>query len=283
MPDIIMHVNYFETGYPLSTTFDKAKFYGYQGVELRGVRKDTATADYLKEIKTEWDRTGLKHVILSCPAKLTDDDANAREQSLAECVDLLQQAAGIGVQVFNAMAGPVFSPNGRPGHFEDSGSEVAAPEHWERATAGYKQLGPLAQSLGQTLAFEVHMGYLHDIAAGTRKLLDMIDCPAVGANLDMGNVVLHAHGEGVVDACRILGDKLLYTHLKNVFTPSAGGYIVCGLADGIIDNRVWMQTLMDMNYGGLICLEAPRQGDRDYFAKTDIDYIRSVLDDLGWK
>lgn len=283
MPDILMHINYFEAGYPLAVSFDKAKYYGYAGIELRGFRAETSTPDYLAEVKREWDRTGLKHVVLSCPAKFSNPDDAVRAESLEQCSDLLRQAAGIGVKAFNAMTGGIYPPNGRPGHFEDSGSEVAEEEHWQWAVEGYQQLGPLAESLGQILAFEVHMGNLHDIAAPTRKLLDLIGSPAVGANLDMGNVVLHAHGESAVEATRILGEKLLYTHLKNVFTPSSGGYIVCGLADGIIDNRVWMQELKDMGYQGLLCLEAPRQGDRDLFAKQDIEYIKSVLADLGWE
>ncbi|MEI6502788.1 MAG: hypothetical protein WCP21_17400, partial [Armatimonadota bacterium] len=99
MPAILMHCNYYEAQLP--TLFDKAKFFGYDGVELRGSHLDLSTAQYMAVIKGEMDRTGLTNVVVACPCDLNNPCADARAAEVEKSIDLLQQAAGIGVQVFN--------------------------------------------------------------------------------------------------------------------------------------------------------------------------------------
>jgi hypothetical protein len=38
---------------------------------------------------------------------------------------------------------------------------------------------------------------------------------------------------------------------------------------------------MRIGYQGPICIEAPRGGDREWFARQDLIYLRSLLDELG--
>jgi sugar phosphate isomerase/epimerase len=282
MPQLIMHVNYFESGYDLSVLFDKACQYGYDGVELRGFKPDLSTADYLKAVKTEWDRTGLATVIMACPCNLNQPEASDRAAEIEKCSDLLRQAAAIGVNLCNAMAGPMLAEGIPYYEFHRHGSGVATWEQWAWGVEGFQQLGAVAEEVGMRLAFETHNGYIHDLARPTAEFVRRINSPAVGANLDLGNIVLNSQGEGVAEACEALAGCLYYTHLKNIFKPSQGGYVICGLADGVIDNRLFMRCLQAQGYEAPLCLEAPRQGDRDFFAKEDIAYLRSVLADLGW-
>jgi sugar phosphate isomerase/epimerase len=281
MPQIIMHINYFETGYSLGTLFDKAKFYGYDGVELRGSREGLTPAKYIAGVKREKARTGLA-VTMACPCNLNHPDGGERAAEIAKATDLLRRAAAIGVQTFNTMAGPLLVKDISYSEFHRHGSGAATWEQWAWAVEGFQQLGAVAEELGVRMAFETHNGYIHDLARPTAELLRRIGSPAVGANLDMGNIVLNQNGEPLREALGVLGDKIYYSHLKNIFKPSMGGYIVCGLADGVIDNRVWSQALKDAGNDSPICLEAPRAGDRDLFAKEDIEYFRWVLEGIGW-
>ena len=282
MPAVIMHINYFERGYSLGTLFDKARFYGYDGVELRGARDGLSPAEYVAEVKQEMDRTGLSNVIMACPTNLNNPDPAERSAAVEKSAELLRLAAGIGVRLFNTMAGPLLLKDVPYTEFHRHGSGAATWEQWAWGVEGFQQLGAIASELGVKMAFETHNGYIHDLAKPTAEFLRRINSPAIGANLDMGNIVLNSNGESVSDAVAALGDKIYYNHLKNVFKPSVGGYVICGLADGVIDNRIWMQALKDMGYEGPICLEAPRQGDRDFFAKDDIEYFRWLLDGIGW-
>lgn len=282
MPAVIMHINYFESGFSFGALFDKAKFYGYDGVELRGAHQDMATGDYVALVKQEMDRTGIGEVIMACPCNLNNPDAGERAAEVEKSSDLLRQAAGIGVRLFNTMAGPLTVPGVPYTEFERHGSGAATWEQWAWAVEGFQQLGQVAGELGVKLAFETHNGYIHDLARPTAEFLQRIGSPAIGANLDMGNIVLNKHGEPVLGAIAALGEKIYYNHLKNILKPSTGGYIVCGLADGVIDNRIWMQALKERGYSGPVCLEAPRAGDRDFFAKDDIEYFRWLLEGIGW-
>lgn len=275
-----MHINYFESGYTLATLFDKAKFYGYDGVELRGAREGLTPAKYVAAVQKEMKRTGLS-VVMANPCNLNTPCPTERAQEVEKAIDLLKRAAGIGVQLFNTMAGSMVAAGVPYSDFHLNGSGCATWEQWAWAVAGFQQLGAVAEELGVRMAFETHNGYIHDLAKPTAEFLKQINSPAIGANLDMGNIVLNKNGESLQDALAILGDKVYYNHLKNIFKPSVGGYIVCSLKDGVIDNRVWAQTLKDTGNNCPICLEAPRQGDRDLFAKEDIEYFRWVLEGLG--
>lgn len=282
MPAVIMHVNYFETGYTLAELFDKARLHGYDGVELRGFRKDTDTAEYVAEVRREWTRTGLHHVLMACPCDLNNADAGYREAEVEKCSDLLRQAAAIGVRTCNAMAGTLLGEGCKYGEFDRNGSAAASDDQWAWAVEGYQALGAVAEELGMKLAFETHNCYLHDLAIPTAEFLRRIGSPAVGANLDMGNIVLNSRGESVPAAIEVLGDRIFYLHLKNLYLSPGGGYVVCPLSDGVIDNRLMLRLLQAQGFSGPICLEAPRGGDRDHFARTDIEYVRGVLRDLAW-
>jgi sugar phosphate isomerase/epimerase len=40
--------------------------------------------------------------------------------------------------------------------------------------------------------------------------------------------------------------------------------------------------LKEAGYDGPICIEAPRSGDREWFAQADIAYLKALLKDLAW-
>jgi len=281
VPQVLMHINYFERSYTLATLFDKAKFYGYDGVELRGTAEGLTPARYIAQVKKEMARTGLA-VTMACPCNLNNPDADARAAEVEKSTDLLRRASAIGIKLFNTMAGSMVAAGVPYSEFHLNGSGCATWEQWAWAVEGFQQLGAVAEELGVKMAFETHNGYIHDLAKPTAEFLKRIGSPAIGANLDMGNIVLNKNGEPLTEALSVLGDRVYYNHLKNIFKPSTGGYIVCGLSDGVIDNRVWAQTLKDAGNDSPFCLEAPRQGDRDLFAKQDIEYFRWVLEGLGW-
>ena len=74
-------------------------------------------------------------------------------------------------------------------------------------------------------------------------------------------------------------------HLKNAIPVSVNDHktmLPTGLGDGTINNREFMNLLRDDGFGGPLCIEAPRAGDREWFAQQDIQYLRSVLDDICW-
>lgn len=283
MPDLIMHCNYFERGYSVQQTFEKAVQHGYDGLELRGRPRDEAmsTDDYLDIIAAEKQRTGVQ-VVLALNTNFMNPDADARKAELEHWSGVLKRGMDMGVTTYNAMSGGVRPDDVGPYEYDKTGSGAATDDNWNWAAEAYRQLGAIAEQGGARLAFETHMNLLTDLAGSTKKLLDMIDSPAVGANLDMGNIILHPNGETLDEALEILKGKVYYTHLKNVFLVRGGGWIGCHISDGVIDNYRFLEILKQQGYDGPLGLEAPRQGDRNYFAAVDCGYVRSICQALDW-
>src|SRR5690606_26026876 len=99
--------------------------------------------------------------------------------------------------------------------YDKNGSAAATAEQWQYAAEGFKVLGKLASDLGFRFAFEAHMNYIHDLPAAAKKLVDLVDSPAVGVNLDYGNAVYFQKPPALKDTIEAMGDKLYYVHLKN--------------------------------------------------------------------
>ena len=53
------------------------------------------------------------------------------------------------------------------------------------------------------------------------------------------------------------------------------------IEDGEINHRHYLKLLKKVGYKGYICLEAPRDGDREWFAKKDIKYVKELMQDIG--
>jgi len=84
----------------------------------------------------------------------------------------------------------------------------------------------------------------------------------------------------LAEAVTALGSRLYAVHLKNLLTNPAQLLCVCTLGDGIINIREQLRILAEAGYEGPICLESPRAGDREHFLRQDVEYYRSVMQDL---
>ena len=165
-------------------------------------------------------------------------------------------------------------------NYDKHGSYAATEDQWKWASEGFKVLGKLAEKLKFKFAFEAHMNYIHDLPQAAKKLVDMIDIPSVGVNLDYGNTVYFKDKPSLKDAIVGLKDSLYYVHLKNSVGLRDGSRLPTGLGEGEINHREYIRLLNENNYTGPVCIEAPRGGDRELYAKQDIEYIKSVIKDL---
>jgi sugar phosphate isomerase/epimerase len=261
--------------------------WGFNGIEFRrkrsGVQEEPEA--YLDAIAKAAKEAGLRHVLFGGPGvELMTDDAARRNAEVESAVRFYRLAAErVKLTVCNIMAGSLRNPDkGIPyGEYSKHGSAVATDDHYRWAAEGFKVLGRMAEELGFRFAFEIHMGYLHDLPAPTKKLVDTIGSPAVGALLDHGNVVYFPGAPSLRDSISLLGKSLFYVHLKNSVGLREGGRFPVGMGDGEINHREYMRLLKENGFNGPVCIEAPRQGDREWYARQDIGYIKSVIEDVG--
>lgn len=284
---IVMHINYCEQGQSLDEACGKAVAWGYDGIEFRSgnIREEEPAERYLDRVERAVRRSGLQHVMFGSPGpNLSAGDAETKAGEAARQIRFYELAAErFPLTVCNAVSGTLLNPVSSVPYqqYEMHGSFTATSDQWTWAVEGFRAIGAAAERLGFKLAFETHMCYLHDLPEATAKLVDRIGHAAVGVNLDYGNYVYFANPASIQDTVAGLGSRLYYVHLKNSVALPGGGRMATALSEGEINHRHYLQALKQHRYEGPICLEAPRSGDREWYARQDIAYIRELMKDIG--
>jgi sugar phosphate isomerase/epimerase len=284
---IIMHVNYCEQGQTVQEICTKAAGWGYDGVEFRRRRTgvDETTEEYLDALEEGVRASGLKQVLFGYPGPLLiKEDAGEREREVEEAIAFYRHVhERFGVTTVNLLTGALHNPDKSISYFDYTrhGSFIATDEQWGWQVKGCRDLADGLADLPIRFGFETHMVYVHDTAEAVRRLIDDIDRPSIGANPDYGNIIGFEKHPSLEEVIRLLADKIHYVHLKNS-APLRGapGRMATALGEGEINNRQFVRLLMDIGYEGPICVEAPRPGDREWYAQQDLSYLKSVLADL---
>lgn len=291
MNPIIMHINFIEP----EATYLKEGFIdracsvaaeiGYDGVEFRGkvpVQLGNITfEEYAGRIAKAKEKYGLAEILFRFDLPECDEEEVTRISAISEIIRKVEVAKNIcGTKLCNTTgkkyaskitAAPVDA-------HQFHGSAVAEAEQWKLTAESYSQVGKALEKIGVKFAFETHMGYIHDLPAESKKLVDMIGSPAIGINMDYGNTVYFPEPPSAEETIDIYGEKLFYVHLKNSRTvPGDYRRIPTALSDGEINHRTYLSKLLSSGFSGFIGIEAPRGGDRVAFAKEDFCYLKSLL------
>lgn len=287
IPELILHVNYVEQGQKIEEMCRRAVDWGYDGIEFRRKRANVEEEPqaYLDAIHDAVGKSGLKHVLFGTSTDLMLDEPAARCREIESQIKFFEMALErFPLTVCNAFCGSLLNPDKAVPYTEYTrhGSAIAQAKHWEQAVAGMREIGAFAQSRGFRLAFETHMAYLHDSPGKALELVHRINHPAIGVNLDYGNAVYLPDPRPLDEEITAMGASLFYVHLKNSIF-GAGRRMPTPLAEGEINHREYLRLLKETGFKGPICLEAPRPGDREWYAQEDIHYVRSLLADLNWR
>ncbi len=292
---IIMHINYAELpGKPLGgKSIDEicefAARCGYDGIEFRGkvpeVLGNISFQKYAEIIAKAKDNYGLSEILfrLDIP-ECTDESEEKRQEAIAGIIKKAELAKNVcGTKVCNTTAKKYFSPikSAPSDDYAFHGSTAVTEREWQLTAEAYSQVGKALEKIGVKFAFETHMGYIHDLPETSKRLVDMIESPAVGINMDYGNTVYFSGIPSVEEAIDIYAEKLFYVHLKNsIRVPGDYRRIPTALSDGEINHRSYLSKLFDTGYCGPIGIEAPRSGDRLLYAKQDLNYLKSVIESI---
>lgn len=287
-PTLILHVNYYEQGQSLETLCHHAVKLGFDGVEFRRKRagKEETLTEYLDEVEAAVEKSGLREVIFGAPGPaLMGTNEAEREAEIESALSFYTQIKKrFGTTLCNTFTGPLLNPDPNIPYSEytQQGSAIATPEQWQWAVEGFQKLGSLAEEIGLKLAFETHMGYLHDSPESAKRLVDDIGSSSVGVTYDYGNIALFPESPPLLEQLESLGERIFYLHLKNLIVLRGGGFFCTPLSEGQINNREMLRALKTAGFKGPICIEAPRPGDREWYAKQDMAYLQSLLSDLDW-
>ncbi|MBI3948039.1 MAG: sugar phosphate isomerase/epimerase [Armatimonadetes bacterium] len=279
MARVYLHT-YTYRGYPLERALRKAREHGYDGIEASGGALDDLT-DHRRDIPKAFDlakRIGVSIPVVAAPtAGVLSADASERAAAVARLVDFVRFARDAGAGIANGFVGQFRVSQDDP---TKNGSAAATEDDYERAAEAFRRVGEVARSVGFLFVFEIHPNILTDTAASTKKLLDMIACPAVKANIDPGNMLATPNAEPPLEGIDILGDRIGYVHVKNLRRVGYRRYGVdahCWLEAGEIDWFAVLRKLAGIGYGGAYCIEYCGGGDPSVPAERDLLYLRSRL------
>lgn len=289
----IMHINYCEIGpakfgKSIEEVFKKAAQWGYDGIEFRGAPPadlSLTESEYIDEIAKCRKKYGLEILFGKQAKDISSLDSEKRRQAVESTVEFFKTVNDkIGVTLSNTFGDSLINPDKSIPYFEydKHGSAIATDDIWNYTAEGFSKIGAELQKIGVRIAFETHMVYLHDKPEAAKKLVDMIDSPAVGINMDFGNTVYFAEYPSVEDTIALYGDKLFYTHFKNSVGVRNSGRMPVALSEGEINHRLYLKALKEAGFEGPVGVEAPRGGDREYYAVNDLKYIMAVARDVGF-
>lgn len=290
MNPVIMHVNYGEVSFDSfgrNTVDDICRMaaeLGFDGIEFRSAPpkefKEMPFEDFMDQIAKGVKEYGIRMPLFSIGlAQSAVEDKELRD---AEVEKVLAQTRKIhdmfGTTLFNTCGTAIKStdPAVPATAMECHGSAVATQEQWDRTVETYQKLAKGLEPMGIKFAFETHMKYIHDTPAAAKKLVDLIDSPSIGINMDYGNTVYFPGVPSVEEAIDIYGDKLFYTHLKNSVAKPGGGRTPIALCHGEINHRRYLKKLKDVGFDGPIGIEGNRPGDRYWYAQEDLAYYKAV-------
>ena len=290
MNPIIMHINYGELmggsigkrsigdicAMAAQTGFDGIEFRGDPPKELAGL----SFREYAGATAAGRKEYGLKEILFGISIKNSaDPDSRVRKKAAEEAAEKAKIAADLcGTTLCNTFGADHWSriPTAPAGAYEYCGSAAGTAEDWDYTVDTFRQLGQLLEPIGVKFAFETHMIFLHDTPAMAKRLVELIDSPAIGINMDYGNTVYFPGYPGVEETVDLYGDKLFYTHLKNSIALPGGGRMPTALGEGEINHRVYLEKLKAAGFRGPVGIEAPRPGDRTGFARQDLAYFKKV-------
>ncbi len=294
MNPVIMHVNYGEVrfnSFGTNTIDDVCRMaaeLGFDGIEFRAAPqielKDMPFDDFLALIAKSVKKYDIKMPLFSTIlAKSASENKAEREEQAKTMLEKVQKIHDIfGTTLFNTCGTTFLSkdPAVPSTAMECHGSAAATQDQWDWTVETYQMVAKGLEKMGVKFAFETHMKYLHDTPEATKKLVDLIDSPSVGINMDFGNTVYFPEHPSVEEAIDLYGDKLFYTHLKNSVAKPGGGRTPIALSQGEINHRAYLKKLKAVGFDGVIGIEGNRPGDRYQYAKDDLAYYKSVRDSI---
>ena len=281
---IYMHVNLLEKVFPSEELVVRCADAGYDGVELRGFDKSKQKTDmeYIQDIHKHVVKAGIG-AVYGCPGKCLDPDSDVREKSLENLNNIVAFASDNGITVLNVFGETIKHPEAKYMDFHMNGSAAATDEQWDMTVDFFQRAGDFAADKNVKLCFETHMSYIHDVGDATAKLLDRIDRPSVMANLDYGNIFLTDQKMDMAKSIAPLLGRIGYTHLKNVRTYhksfETNLFESVALYDGEINNFVLVCDLLKSGYKGIFTIENTMGGDKRYFMRTELAYLRELIAD----
>lgn len=210
-------------------------------------RMTEAEREELRDLAQGFERVSLHAQFYEVP--ILSPSPALREVAWEQLVVSLQAAAYLGASTVTTHAALKAS--------------YSLDESWDELVAHYRRLGDVAADLGVTVTIEtIFPPTIEDFA----RLVQEVDHPAVGANVDVGHLrhlvpaevreagaVAEFYNDLVEQHVRSLGEKVFHYHLHDVQAEDLRDHRGCGR--GIIDYGRVKRVAEEIGFDGAMVFE----------------------------
>lgn len=243
---------YFGEVYPHQTAPEKnmsmddflkyAKHLEVDGVSLESCFFPSFDKGWFKDLKAQLDEHGFDRVYAWGHPDGLEGGKNRDE--FDSMVAQIPNAKLIGADVMRVVASSLMF------RFEPHGPQIDALVEW------FKEAVKVAEDNDVKLAVENHIDYTADECL---ELLERVDSPYLGLNLDTGNFLRLL--DDPVEGTKKLANRVFATHIKDL-KPVAGVnatewyfFSSAPVGDGLVNNQKIAQYLFDAGYEGFLAVE----------------------------
>ena len=234
-----------------------AKKLDVDGVSLESCFFPSFDKAWFVDLKAQLDDYGFDRVYAwGHPDGL---EAGKNRGEFNSMVRQIEYASWIGAPVMRVVASSLMF------RFEPHGPQIEILANW------FKEAVKVAENYSVKLAVENHIDYTADECV---ELLDRVDSPYLGLNLDTGNFLRLL--DDPIEGAKKLADRTLATHVKDL-KPVKGldarewyFFSSTPVGDGLVNNQKLAQILYDANYEGFLAVETdslhPEYENREHWA-----------------
>ncbi|MCC7163084.1 MAG: sugar phosphate isomerase/epimerase [Anaerolineae bacterium] len=253
----------FSWGPPYDTAIKRISALGFKSVELtiwgENFLNEYYTPATCRELATLIRDQGLRlSEVFSIPVGIATPDPKARAQSVEYFKRILDAARLLGTDTVIALAPTPFDLDfpfimNRPTSQEwtvDLPTNLDWRQNWKDMIEVLAKFAKECESRSMRVALEPHPHRMMHNSAGMARILDQIDSPAIGLNLDPSHLL--PMGEIPQVVAYEIGDRVFHTHLSDNDGQSNAHWRP---GKGKVDWNAFLRALKAVGYTGALSIE----------------------------
>ena len=247
--------------YPREHVFTVARAGGWAAVELAVCHLEAD--DIERDLGVAVEQAAAAGIALHCVGYWGEFAVAgpARQASIDGTHAVIDACAHHEVDLVNGSGGwLVRHPDRWDLDWRENGSALATDADYARVATAYRELADHAAARGVRIGVEIHPNTVHDTAAATARLLDLVDRPNVTVTLDPSNAAPLSRDDRDAAVLSILDGRASYFHLKNCVVRSGVADFTVDAASGVLDNYRWLEAVARAGFPA-VCIEYCGEGD----------------------
>lgn len=244
---------------PAEKIIEKAKRFGYDGVEIVAKRPHAAplewTSDVCKRHRDLLERGGLECSAVAGYTDFTNPGAEFRDKELLYLREAIRMTKDLGCRILRVFAG------GMGALREGVNGRVAREKAIEHLKAGV----PWAAEAGVVLALQNHPPVTNS-PEDVLEILEAVDSPSLQATID-ATLFPDISPDALVAGVKLVGKRIVHTHTSDYRlrpsnpVPMPGGHVrtwatrYTALGDGDIDYAAFVRALHEVGFTGALSYE----------------------------